>query len=482
MARLKAGLLDGRSSAAGLATLGRSVAKALGFVVYERWLGLELEGFGNHRRPQSLAELLGVDETNELVGRITRYRSQRGSVIIDDQSVPHPVFFIQPLGELETMPVRGAGINVTIQTESIPHKAVRESLRMMGGSALYVYFEARTPSLILAGFRAALSGLMHEFESVIDDQDGDSMSHAVYHVLVQRKGDKKPVASNDLSEEELRVRVLEPIRTGRAFVVGGVPCLPSNLDSYQQFRIVLGRTKAEHASENNARFDRAAEQGIFVIPPNPAIHVFEADGMEDVTHIAFDAGSGGDVTIRGGDGGPGVRSGDVLIVGGDGGGGGRGGGVIIRGGDGGTARASPPSTGISTFQFDVALSFAGENRPYVEKVAAHLKATGVKVFYDDYETAELWGKDLYVHLSEVYSKKARFCVVFISEHYAKKAWTNHERKAAQARAFQEQREYILPARFDDTEISGINETVGYVDLRTLTPENLVSLIRQKLGG
>jgi hypothetical protein len=67
----------------------------------------------------------------------------------------------------------------------------------------------------------------------------------------------------------------------------------------------------------------------------------------------------------------------------------------------------------------------------------------------------LFGKNLYTHLSDVYQNQARYCVMFLSKHYAKKAWTNHEREAAQARAFREHEEYILPVRLDDTEIPGM---------------------------
>ena len=45
-------------------------------------------------------------------------------------------------------------------------------------------------------------------------------------------------------------------------------------------------------------------------------------------------------------------------------------------------------------EYDVALSFAGEDREYVEAVASALQQAGVKVFYDQYEEVELWGKNL----------------------------------------------------------------------------------------
>ncbi len=134
----------------------------------------------------------------------------------------------------------------------------------------------------------------------------------------------------------------------------------------------------------------------------------------------------------------------------------------------------------SKFEYDVALSFAGEDRKYVESVAKCLKEQGVKVFYDKYEKSDLWGKDLYPHLDDVYQNKAKYCVMFISKYYAEKLWTNHERESAQARAFKEKGEYILPARFDNTQIPGIRDTIGYIDLNETTPEQLCQLILTKL--
>lgn len=133
-------------------------------------------------------------------------------------------------------------------------------------------------------------------------------------------------------------------------------------------------------------------------------------------------------------------------------------------------------------KYHVALSFAGEDRTYVERVATLLQAEeGINVFYDLFEEVDLWGKDLYAHLSDVYQNKALFTVMFVSEGYRTKLWTNHERKSAQARAFTESREYILPAFFDESiEVPGLLKTTGYVSLKTKTPEQLAALIIQKL--
>lgn len=133
------------------------------------------------------------------------------------------------------------------------------------------------------------------------------------------------------------------------------------------------------------------------------------------------------------------------------------------------------------YQFDVALSFAGEDRNYVEKVATYLQKMGFKIFYDKYETVTLWGKDLYQHFENVYFKNAKYTIMFISKHYAKKLWTNHERKLAQSRAFSSHEEYILPARFDKTKIPGVLPTVGYIDLEKYSPKEFSVIIKEKIG-
>ncbi|MHB9143521.1 MAG: toll/interleukin-1 receptor domain-containing protein, partial [Paludibacter sp.] len=131
-------------------------------------------------------------------------------------------------------------------------------------------------------------------------------------------------------------------------------------------------------------------------------------------------------------------------------------------------------------KYDITLSFAGEDREYVDKVANFLKEYGVSVFYDKFEEADLWGKDLGIHFDTIYRKSARYCIPFISENYKKKIWTNYEIRNAISRAIEQNEEYILPVRFDDTEIEGIRPTLGFLDLRTKSPEELTNIILKKL--
>jgi hypothetical protein len=136
--------------------------------------------------------------------------------------------------------------------------------------------------------------------------------------------------------------------------------------------------------------------------------------------------------------------------------------------------------GSRAFEYDVALSFSGEQRPYVEAVAAKLHAHGVKYFYDAEQEALLWGAHLGEKLHQIYAQDAALVVMFISADYARKDWPRHERRAALDRAIRERHEYVLPARFDETILPGLSPSTGYVDLNGRTPEDLAALIVKKL--
>lgn len=143
-----------------------------------------------------------------------------------------------------------------------------------------------------------------------------------------------------------------------------------------------------------------------------------------------------------------------------------------------TARKASRTKGKRTY--DVALSFAGEDRGYVEAVATELDRLGISVFYDRFEQLNLWGVELATHLGDVYGRDSRFVVMFLSRHYASKAWPDHEKSFALGRQLRGDTGRILPVRFDDTEIPGLPPTLGYLDLRVLTPDKLAELIRQKI--
>jgi TIR domain len=117
--------------------------------------------------------------------------------------------------------------------------------------------------------------------------------------------------------------------------------------------------------------------------------------------------------------------------------------------------------------FDVAISFAGTERAAAEQLADIIRAAGYAVFYDNYYPEHLWGKNLPAFFDEIFRKRARFCVMFVSKEYRDRKWTSLEARSAQARALEEKgNDYILPIRVDGTELEGLLPTIGYVPIDT----------------
>lgn len=136
------------------------------------------------------------------------------------------------------------------------------------------------------------------------------------------------------------------------------------------------------------------------------------------------------------------------------------------------------------YEYDIAISFAGEDRQVAYKLATELsKRYGLRVFYDDYEQAQLLGANLTEYLVDIYKNKTRYCIVLISQYFKQKRWTRHEWRAAQARAFEEpELDYILPIRLDDTELEGLIPTIGYLSIEKLTIKKIASIINEKVFG
>jgi hypothetical protein len=135
---------------------------------------------------------------------------------------------------------------------------------------------------------------------------------------------------------------------------------------------------------------------------------------------------------------------------------------------------------VDQFEYDVAISFSGEDRAVAEELGNLLINRNIEVFYDEYQVGELWGKDLVDHLVNIYARKARYCVMLISKYYPLKKWTEVERRAAQERAFRDSSEYILPIQLDESEVPGITQTKGYRDLRQHSMESIVISLEQNL--
>ena len=135
---------------------------------------------------------------------------------------------------------------------------------------------------------------------------------------------------------------------------------------------------------------------------------------------------------------------------------------------------------MTEYEFDVALSCAEKDRELVLPVLQQLKALNVEVFYDKERETEWWGLDLVEYFSEAYSRRARYVLVFTSQHYVDK-WAQLQRRVTLARALEQHTEYVLPIRIDDTAVPGLPSTIGYLDLRVHEPDVIADAVVQKLA-
>jgi len=136
----------------------------------------------------------------------------------------------------------------------------------------------------------------------------------------------------------------------------------------------------------------------------------------------------------------------------------------------------------SAFEYDVALSFASEDKSTAEELTDLLATRDITVFRDEYAGSGSPGTDVIDHLVNLYARKARYCVLLVSRHYPLQSWTEAERTSAQEMALRDAEEYILPLQLDDVDTPGINTAKGYRDMRADSLENVVELLEEKLAA
>ena len=137
---------------------------------------------------------------------------------------------------------------------------------------------------------------------------------------------------------------------------------------------------------------------------------------------------------------------------------------------------------VTRHRFDVALSFPGEYRPYVERVAAKLaEALGPNAcFYDKSYRAQLAVPNVDVLLQEIYRERSDLVVAFVCREYDEKKWCGIEWRKIRERLSDGGAGEIMYVRLGLGDVVGMTTLDGYVDAREETPEAVASLIVEKL--
>lgn len=140
-------------------------------------------------------------------------------------------------------------------------------------------------------------------------------------------------------------------------------------------------------------------------------------------------------------------------------------------------------------KFQVAFSFAGEQRDLVRAIAQAVEAKlgPGTVFLDEWFEHWLAGADADLKLQDIYGKRSQLAVVCVSERYGGKPWTQAEHAAIRARQMQasaspDERDChaILPIRVGDGEVPGVLFNAIVPDIRNRTATESAELICDRL--
>jgi TIR domain-containing protein len=148
-----------------------------------------------------------------------------------------------------------------------------------------------------------------------------------------------------------------------------------------------------------------------------------------------------------------------------------------------TGDRSEPSPVHDTQEYDLAFSFAGEHRTYVEQTVRACQRLGLRVFYDKDASNEWWGKNFIREQRKVYSSSTRYVVPFISNEYVSKPIPMDEFSAAMMTAVKQGDGYILPVLMDDAKVPAdlLHPHIHYLRAADYTPEQLADEFARKLG-
>src|ERR1017187_6279757 len=140
---------------------------------------------------------------------------------------------------------------------------------------------------------------------------------------------------------------------------------------------------------------------------------------------------------------------------------------------------SHPAT---TKRFRVALSFPGEHRARVERIAEVLagKLGREKVLYDKWYAAEFARPNLSVYLPDLYRRESDLIVIFLCNEYEKE-WCGLEWRACLDLLKRKEYGRLMLLRFDDAEISGVYSIDGYLDISKMGDEAVAASILERLG-
>jgi TIR domain len=134
-------------------------------------------------------------------------------------------------------------------------------------------------------------------------------------------------------------------------------------------------------------------------------------------------------------------------------------------------------------RFRVALSFPGEHRERVEKIAEALRQRlgNEKVLYDKWYGPEFARPNLDLYLSKLYHDDSDLIAIFLSKEYGEKEWTNEESRVWRDIRHHKDDGRLMYLRFDEAAVPGVYAIDGYLGIREMDDAQVAAAILTRLG-
>jgi hypothetical protein len=134
--------------------------------------------------------------------------------------------------------------------------------------------------------------------------------------------------------------------------------------------------------------------------------------------------------------------------------------------------------------YDIAMSFAAEQRDYVELTVTAAKALGLQVFYDRDMTHKWWGQNFVREQRRVYGQRALHFVPFISADYLIRQYPLDEFSYAMVVSVERGNDYILPVLVGDVEVPRelLHPHTGFLRAEDNTPSQLALQMKIKVDA
>ncbi|MES2773887.1 MAG: TIR domain-containing protein [Bacteroidota bacterium] len=128
--------------------------------------------------------------------------------------------------------------------------------------------------------------------------------------------------------------------------------------------------------------------------------------------------------------------------------------------------------------FDIALSFAGENREIAEEIAYTLRLLDYEVFYDrlyeDNYLGSSWGKEF----ERIFTNDSKYVVCLLDINHKNKIWPTFERECFTEKV---QLNEVIPIFLDDTKFVGIpQDLIGIKFTYVKSEKGLMDRIRKEI--